>query len=128
MLEVFIAKLFGLYLLIMGVLVLTKKKSVMPAVMDLVKNRALTIVLGTLSLVAGLAVVLAFQEVSTSPAGLISLIGYMMVVEGIIYLALPVKSVQKMVRSFGNKQWFMVSGVVAVLAGIYLSGFGFGLF
>ncbi|MBP7741286.1 MAG: hypothetical protein KA104_01170 [Candidatus Pacebacteria bacterium] len=128
MLEVFIAKLFGLYLIIMGVLVLTKKKSVMPAVMDLVKNRALTIVLGTLSLVAGLAVVLAFQDVSMTPTGLISLIGYMMVVEGIIYLALPVKSVQKMVRSFGNKQWFMVSGIVAVLAGIYLAGFGFGLF
>lgn len=128
MLEVFIAKLFGLYLIIMGVLVLTKKKSVMPAVMDLVKNRALTIVLGTLSLVAGLAIVLAFQDVSMTPTGLISLIGYMMVVEGIIYLALPVKSVQKMVRSFGNKQWFMVSGIVAVLAGIYLAGFGFGLF
>ncbi len=128
MLEVFIAKLFGLYLIIMGVLVLTKKKSVMPAVMDLVKNRALTIVLGALSLAAGLAIVIAFQEVSLSPSGLISLIGYMMVVEGIVYFALPVKSVQKMVRSFGNKQWYMVSGVVAVLAGIYLAGYGFGFF
>jgi len=128
MLEVFIAKLFGLYLIIAGVLVLTKKQSLMPAVMDIAKNRALTIVLGALDLAAGLAIVIAYPEVSTSPIGLISLIGYMMVVEGIVYLSLPMKSIQKMVRSFGNRQWFMSGGIVAVLAGIYLAGYGFGLF
>lgn len=128
MLELFIAKLFGLYLIIMGVLVLLKKKSVMPAVMDIAKNRALTIVLGALELAAGLAIVIAFQEVSVSPVGLISLLGYMMVIEGLVYLMLPMKSIQKMVRYFGNRQWFMASGVVAVLGGIYLAGFGFGFF
>ena len=76
----------------------------------------------------GLAIVIAFPDVSTSPVGLISLLGYMMVVEGIVYLALPMKSIQKMVRSFGNRQWFMAGGIVAVLGGIYLAGFGFGLF
>ncbi len=128
MLELFIAKLFGLYLIIMGALVLTKKKSIMPAIMDIAKNRALTLLLGALELAAGLAIVLVFQEVSMTPAGLISLIGYMMIIEGIVYLSLPVKQVQKMVRSFGNRQWFMASGIVAVLAGIYLAGYGFGFF
>ena len=128
MLEVFIAKLFGLYLIIAGVLVLTKKQSLMPAVMDIAKNRALTIVLGALDLAAGLAIVIAYPEVSTSPIGLISLIGYMMVVEGIVYLSQPKKSIQKMERSFGNRQWFMAGGIVAVLAGVYLAGYGFGLF
>ncbi len=128
MLEVFIAKLFGLYLIIAGVLVLTKKQSLMPAVMDIAKNRALTIVLGALDLAAGLAIVIAYPDVSMSPVGLISLIGYMMVIEGIVYLSLPMKSIQKMVRSFGNRQWFMAGGIVAVLGGIYLAGFGFGLF
>ncbi len=128
MLEVFIAKLFGLYLLVMGVLVLVKKRSVMPAVMEIAKNRALTIVLGALDLAAGLAIVIIYPEVSVSPVGLISLLGYMAIVEGIVYLTLPINRIQKMVRSFGNKQWYMASGVVAVLAGIYLAGFGFGLF
>ncbi len=128
MLELFIAKLFGLYLIIMGALVLLKKKSVMPAIMDIAKNRALTIVLGALELAAGLAIVIVYQEVSVTPVGLISLIGYMMIVEGLVYLALPVKQIQKMVRYFGNRQWFMASGVVAVLGGIYLAGFGFGFF
>ncbi len=128
MLEVFIAKLIGLYLLVMGVLVLAKKQSVMPAIMDIAKNRALTIVLGALDLAAGLALVITYPEVSVSPVGLISLLGYMAIVEGIVYLTLPMKSIQKMVRSFGNKQWYMASGIVAVLTGIYLSGFGFGLF
>ncbi len=128
MLELFIAKLFGLYLIIMGALVLTKKKSVMPAIMDIVKNRALTLLLGALDLAAGLAIVIIFPEVSMSPTGLISLLGYMAIIEGVVYLSLPVKQVQKMVRSFGNRQWFMASGIVAVLAGIYLAGYGFGFF
>ncbi len=128
MLEVFIAKLFGLYLLVMGVLVLVKKRSVMPAVMEIAKNRALSVVLGALDLAAGLAIVILYPEVSVSPVGLISLLGYMAIVEGIVYLTLPMKSIQKMVRSFGNKQWYMASGIVAVLAGVYLCGFGFGLF
>ncbi len=128
MLELFIAKLFGLYLIIMGVLALFKKKSVMPAIMEIAKNRALTIALGSLELVAGLAVVIAYPYVSMTPAGIISLIGYMMVIEGIIYLTLPMKRIQKMVRSFGNRQWFMAGGIVAVLAGVYLAGFGFGFF
>jgi len=128
MLELFIAKLFGLYLIIMGVLVLARKRSLMPGIMEIAKSRALTIVLGALEIGAGLAVVLSFTEVSMSPRGIISLIGYMMIVEGVVYLSLPMKSIQKMVRSFGNKQWFMASGIVAVLSGIYLAGFGFGLF
>jgi uncharacterized membrane protein HdeD (DUF308 family) len=128
MLELFIAKLFGLYLIIMGALVLTKKKSVMPAIMDIAKNRALTLLLGALDLAAGLAIVIIFPDVSMSPVGLISLLGYMSIIEGIVYLSLPVKQVQKMVRSFGNRQWFMASGIVAVLAGIYLAGYGFGFF
>lgn len=128
MLELFIAKLFGLYLIIMGVLVLARKRSLMPGIMEIAKSRALTIVLGALEIAAGLAVVLAWNEVSMSPRGLIALIGYMMIIEGVVYLALPLKSIQKMVRSFGNKQWFMASGIVAVLAGVYLAGFGFGYF
>lgn len=128
MLEVFIAKVLGLYLIIMGAVVLANKRSVMPSLMDIAKNRALTLVLGTLELVAGLAVVVAYNTVSVSPTGLISLIGYMMVIEGLVYLALPTRRIQKLVRSFGNKQWYMASAVIAVLAGVYLAGFGFSLF
>lgn len=128
MLEVFLAKLFGIYLIIMGLLVLSKKRAVMPAIMDIAKNRALMLVLGALEIVAGLAVVVALPEASLSPVGLISLIGYIMVIEGIIYLALPNKKVQKMVRSFGNRQWYVTSGIIASLAGLYIAGFGFGFF
>lgn len=128
MLELFIAKLLGLYLVIVGVLVLARKRSLLPGIMEIAKSRALTLVLGALEIGAGLAIVITFNEVSMTPAGIISLIGYMMVIEGVVYLALPLKSIQKLVRSFGTKQWFMSSGIVAVLAGVYLAGFGFGYF
>ena len=128
MFELFVAKLLGLYLLIMGVLVLARKRSLMPGIMEIAKSRALLLVLGALEIGAGLTIVLAFSEVSMTPAGIIGLIGYMMIIEGLVYLSLPLKKIQKMVRSFGNKQWFISSGVVAALAGVYLAGYGFGFF
>ncbi len=128
MFELFVAKLLGLYLLIMGVLVLARKRSLMPGIMEIAKSRALILVLGALEIGAGLTIVLAFSEVSMTPVGIIALIGYMMIIEGLVYLSLPLKKIQKLVRSFGNQQWYVSSGIAAALAGVYLAGYGFGFF
>ena len=122
----FLAKLFGLYFIIVGVVVLVRRRAMMPTVTSLLANRAMLLVLGAVEIIAGLAIVLTYPQISFDIRGILSVIGYMMIVEGIIYLAAPVKMVQKMIRKFNRPSWYLSGGLLAVLLGVYLAAVGFG--
>ncbi len=125
--SIFLAKLLGLYFIIMGGIILIRRKAVMPTINDLLANRALLLVIGVAEIAAGLAIVIANSALSLDVVGLISLIGYIMIIEGIIYLAAPLKMIQKLVRRFNRPGWYISGGILSVLAGVYLAATGFGL-
>jgi uncharacterized membrane protein len=124
----FFAQLFGLYFIIVGVIVFLRRKAIMPVVREFMDNRALLFVMAILELIAGLSLVLVYKTVAWSVPGIISLIGYMMVIEGLIYLAAPARFVQKFIRTFNTPTWFMAGGILSIVAGAYLASVGFGLF
>lgn len=123
-----LAQLLGLYLFIVGVIVLYRRKSIMPAVSQMVSNRALLMIFGLVEILAGLAVVLTYPQISASADGIISLIGWILTIEGIVYLAMPARTVQRFVRKFNTDTWYGTGGVIAILLGGYLAGNGFGIF
>jgi hypothetical protein len=125
-LEFSLNQLLGLYFIIVGGIVLYRRKSIMPAMQQLVNSRPLLLVIALAEILAGLAIVLTYPTISATPDGVVSIIGWMLIVEGIVYLALPYKTVHKFVRSFGTPQWYGVGGVLAVLIGLYLAGSSFG--
>lgn len=126
--EIFLAKLFGLYFIIMGVIMVLRRRSIIPAIRDFASNAGLRVVIGAIEIVAGLALVLAYPDVSLSVAGVIALVGYMMVIEGILYLSMPAKFVQSFIRTFNKPVWYQSGSALAIVAGIYLAGTGFGYF
>lgn len=126
--ELFLTKLFGLYFLIAGVIMLIRRTSVVPALREFAAHSGIHFILGAIELVAGLALVIAYPTVSLDVPGAFSLIGYMMIIESLIYLALPVKTVQRVIRAFSRPVWFISGGVIAVAVGVYLTGIGFGYF
>lgn len=125
--SLFLAQLIGLYLLVVGAVVSIRRTSIMPAVSDMVKNKALIIILAFVELAAGLAIVLAYPQITLDWMGIISVVGWMMVVEGILYLAMPFPAIQKMIRRFNTQRWYVAGGVVSIVAGTYLAGVGFGV-
>ena len=125
--EIFLAKLFGLYFLIIGIVVLIRRKAVMPAVNELIGNRPVLLALAIIEIAAGLGLVLAYPKVEISVTGLFALVGYMLVVEGLLYLASPYRMTQKFMRAFNRSEWFMTGAVVSVLVGAYLVAYGFNL-
>ncbi len=125
--EIFLAKLFGLYFLILGVVVLIRRKAVMPAVGELASNRPVLLTITIIEIGAGLALALAYPVITWDVEGIFSIIGYMLIVEGVIYLASPYKTTQKFVKSFNKSEWFMTGAVVSVLLGAYLVAYGFAL-
>ncbi len=125
--EIFLAKLFGLYFLILGVIILIRRKAVMPAISELAGNRPVLLTLAVLDIGAGLALVLAYPMITWDVHGIFSVIGYMLLVEGIIYLASPYRTTQRFIRSFNKSEWFMSGAVASVLLGGYLVAYGFAL-
>jgi hypothetical protein len=124
--ETYFEQLFGLYFIITGLVVLVRGKSMIPTVKEFSKNLPLLLVFSVIEIIAGLALVLSYPQVSFSVTGIISVIGYMMVVEGIIYLAGPSRFIQKFVKAF-NKRWCYIGGGVATLVvGLFLAATGFG--
>ena len=123
----FLAQLFGIYFIIVGAIVMLRQKSVMPAITDIMENRALLYVIALVELAAGLAVVLAYPQVSWDWLGVISLVGWVMTIEGILYLALPARKVQRFIKTFNTQSWYLSGGVLSIVLGVYLAGVGFNL-
>lgn len=125
--EIFLAKLFGLYFLVIGIIILVRRKAVMPAITELTGNRPVLLTLAIIEIGAGLALILAYPTITWSIGGVFAIIGYMLFIEGLLYLASPYKMTQKFVKSFNRSEWFMSGAVASVLVGAYLVAYGFAL-
>lgn len=124
--DTFLAQLLGLYFVIFGVVSLFSQRTLVPAVKALTSNRAYVLVLAILELAAGLAIVLAYTEVSFSLAGAISLIGWVMVIEGVLYMVLPFTFIRRFIKKFNTPLWYRAGGILSIVLGAYLALSGFG--
>lgn len=123
-----LAQLLGLYFIIVGVIVLYRRKSIMPAIAQLAANRALLLVIALVEILAGLSVILTYPEIGANVEGVLAVIGWILAIEGVLYLALPFRVVQRFARKFNHETWYGTGGAVSILLGGYLSGAGFGFF
>ncbi len=125
--DLFLAQLFGIYFIIVGVAVLVRKKSLMPAYRELIANKPVLLTIALLEIAAGLAIVLSNPVITWDWMGIIAVIGWMLLVEGVLYLVMPYKTVQQFTKKFSTGAWTMAGGIIAVVAGAYLTYVGFGL-
>jgi len=126
-LSIFLAKLFGLYFLIAGGIIMMRQRSFMPIFTEILGSRPLLLILGVAELLAGLAIVIAHPIFTATWQGLLTLVGAWMAVEGVIYLAMPYTKVGRLMRQFNTPTWYTSGGLVAIVMGGYLAGKGFGL-
>ena len=125
---IFLSQVLGLFLVIVGAAVLYRKQYLVPVIGEFVEERLTRMIMGVLELLAGLFLVLAHTDWSSLPAGIITAIGYLLVVEGTAYLLLPDSIMRWVIRTFNVRLWYHLGGTLAILLGVYLCFFGFGLF
>ena len=75
---------------------------------------------------AGLFLVFGHNVWSPLPAAIISLLGWIAVIEGGLYLLLPDEAVEGIPEAVNRPSMYLGGGAFTVLVGIYLAGFGFG--
>lgn len=124
--SLFLAKFFGLYFLITALLWVFRKDQVTLSVNEMLSSRGLLALAGFLALLLGLGVVLIHPVYELSWRGLITALGYLSIVKGVIRIGFPEKD--KAITSYlmdKGRHWIIVA--VAAVLGVYLAAHGFHL-
>jgi len=122
----FLAQTLGLYFVILGALVLLRQSSMLKVFSNLTKSPLALYLIALLELIAGLMLTVAYPQIGTDVAGVLSLIGYMLIVESVFYLGVPLGISRKFINKFNTAQWYVAGSVAAIALGGYLAGMGFG--
>lgn len=126
---IFLAKLLGIYFLVVGIIVTLRKSAVMPAIKEMSKHSGMILGIAVVELAAGLAIVISYPwswEGNLNWQAIISLIGWILIIESIFYMASPSKTVQKMFKAFNRPPFYVFGGILTIALGAYLSAIGFG--
>jgi uncharacterized membrane protein HdeD (DUF308 family) len=125
---ILLSKVLGLFITIVGVVVMVRKEYFIPLISVFVKERFTRLVMSIVELMAGLFLVVTHNDFSSGPAAIITLFGYVAVIEGILYLITPDKTLQTLISKFNNPKIYLFGGLASVVVGLYLANAGFGWF
>jgi len=126
-LTIFLTQVIGLYLILIGVIFLARRKVMMAVMADIIKNKPLIYVVAILELLAGLALVVGHNVWAWDIFVVITIVGWLMVVEALIYLILPYSLISKIFKKINTPSVYIVGGILSVILGAYMAGIGFGV-
>ena len=87
--SIFLAKLMGPILVVVGLGILINRAPSQAVAEEVVKSRALLYVSGVLALIAGLGIVLTHNEWDLSWQVIITIIGWLAVIRGLLRVPIP---------------------------------------
>lgn len=122
-LSLFLAKLLGLYLLIVAGVWIVRKEAVDKAIKEIFNSRGMLALTGWMSLLPGLAIAIGHPVWELNWRGLITLLGYLMIVKGIMRTAF-MEQEQKYTLMMVRKGYWAIIAFLLVL-GAVLTYYGF---
>ena len=126
-LTLLLAKVFGLALVAIGIALIAYRDLYAQMTRDFIQQRLLRTIISFSELVVGLFIVTGHNVWSPVPAAVITVLGWMFVLEGASYLLLPEKWTTRFVSAVNRPQFFIATGVIGIVLGIYLADYGFAL-
>jgi hypothetical protein len=125
-LTVFLAKLLGLYCIILALAMITRKQSAVATVKALIADPPLLLFVEVFSLACGLAMIIGHNVWSGGALPVVvTLVGWLMVVRGAGLLALSPVATAKLVDAMRYEQLFYFYMGLTFALGLYLTYAGF---
>ena len=121
--SIFLAKVMGLYLLIVPAAVLLRRKQFAELINEFTANRAMVFLSGLVALVLGLLIVVSHNVWTADWRAVVTVMGWLMLAKGVIRIMLPEKLATVAVDPSSTK-WTVATTVLLSL-GIYLTYIGF---
>jgi Domain of unknown function (DUF373). len=123
MLSNYLAEIWGISLVIIPLALLMNQKLLRKLFAE-VENEYTMLSWGAITLVIGLAMVLAHNIWTPSWQVVITIIGWLALLKGLAHLFLP-DMAKKWLKKIENKQWLPIALVVAVFVGLVITYLGF---
>jgi putative exporter of polyketide antibiotics len=124
---VFLSRLIGLYCILAALSMMTRRQTTVETVTALLQNPSMMLILGVITLVAGLAMVLAHNIWSGGALSVIvTLIGWITLIGSLLFLFLPPEMAAGLfLRQLHYQQLFYLYGAISLVLGVYLTYSGF---
>ena len=123
----FLSRLIGLYCILIGLSMMIRGQATVETVTALLQNSAMTLILGVITLAAGLAMVLAHNIWSGGTlVVVVTLVGWMALVKSLFFLFLPPEMEARLfLQQLHYQQLFYLYGAISLALGVYLTYGGF---
>lgn len=125
---ILLSKVIGIYVMLFGVIMMVRKEHFVPLISTFVRERLTRLFVSAIELLAGLFLIVIHTDFSSLPAGIISIFGWMMVIESLLYISAPDKTIQKLISKLNTPSFYLAGGLASLAIGLYLAGYGFGWF
>jgi hypothetical protein len=107
-LTMFLAKLLGLYCIILALAMLTRKENAITTVEELIRNPPLLLLVEVIGLPGGLAMIIGHNIWSGGALPIIvTIIGWLMAIRGAVLLALSQDATIKLFEALRNRERFI---------------------
>ena len=124
-LSIFLAKLLGLYMLIVGLIALARREQFQRSVINsMLSSEGLLAYSGAINIVLGLAILIGHPVWELNWHGLITLIGLLILVQGILRMGFTTEIQRWWSHKKMQNGYWVIFGVVT-LVGAYLTYVGF---
>jgi len=123
----FLSRLIGLYCIVIGLSMMTRRQATVETVTALLQNPSMMLIVGTITLAAGLAVVLAHNIWSgRALAVVVTLVGWITLIKSLFFLFLPPEMEAGLfLRQLHYQQLFYLYTAISLVLGVYLTFGGF---
>ena len=115
----FLAKVIGLYFMILGLLLVVRRSALADVFQGFAESPPLVFFAGVFSLVIGLLLVVSHNRWTADWTVLITLLGWLMVLGGLVRLFLP-STVMQLGLAMGSGAGVLVYGIVLIAIGGFL--------
>ena len=122
---IYLSKLLGLYYVAVALCILIRGQAAAEMITSLLRDPGLMLVSSLLTLMGGLALILAHNRWSGgAPAVVVTVIGWLALAKSLVHLLLP-SVAEQYVRIVAHPAWVRGCMVFALLLGAYLAVSGF---
>jgi putative exporter of polyketide antibiotics len=123
----FLSRLIGLYCILVALSMITRKQATLESVTAVLRDPSMMFVLGAITLVAGLAMVLAHNIWSGGALTVIvTLVGWITLVKSLFFLFLPPEMEARLfLEQLHYRQLFYMYTAISLVLGVYLTYGGF---